>query len=116
MLLFRGVKENPRTLLRVAVLVLAMRFVDVFWWIEPAFPHGGLAPFWLLDLAAFVAIGGVWMWSFIRCLKTTPLAPFHGPNECEPGGQPMPETTSRPCTTRGASGYEHRDVNVRADR
>jgi hypothetical protein len=85
-LLFRGAKENPRSLLRVAVLVLAMRFVDVLWWIEPAFPRRGFAPFWLMDIAAFVAIGGVWMWSFVRVLRRSSLVPLHASNQCEPGG------------------------------
>jgi len=85
-LIFRGAKENPKVLLGVAALVLGMRFVDVFWWIEPAFPHVGLPLFWLLDVAAFVAIGGVWSWWFLGRLKHVSLVPIYGANLCEAGG------------------------------
>jgi hypothetical protein len=84
MLLFRDVKENRKTLLGVALGVLVMRFVDVLWWVEPAFPRDGTATFWLLDVSAFVALGGVWVWSFIAGLQRMSLAPVHGSNECEP--------------------------------
>lgn len=82
-LLFRDVKESGPYLLAVALGVLLMRFVDAVWWIEAAFPHDGSAFFWLLDVAAFVGIGGIWVWWFSRGLRRASLEPFHGPNECE---------------------------------
>lgn len=81
-LLFRDVKETGSALLAVAVGVLAMRFVDVLWWVEPAFPHDGVAAYWLLDVAAFVALGGVWGWWFAGRLRRVSLEPVHGPNQC----------------------------------
>jgi hypothetical protein len=83
LLLFRGVKDNPAPLFWTAVGVLVMRFVDVLWWVEPAFPHGGPGFYWLLDVAAFFALGGVWVWWFARLLRQTSLEPVHGPNQCE---------------------------------
>ena len=83
-LLFRDVKESGPGLLAVALGVLLMRFVDVLWWVEPAFPHGGAPFFWLLDAAAFAALGGVWVWWFARGLRRVSLEPLHGANECEP--------------------------------
>jgi hypothetical protein len=82
-LLFRDVKESGPYLLAVALGVLLMRFVDVLWWIEAAFPHDGSAFFWLLDVAAFVGVGGLWVWWFSRGLRQSSLELFHGPNECE---------------------------------
>jgi hypothetical protein len=41
LLLFREIKENPRGLAAVAVLVLVMRFLDVFWWVEGPDCHRG---------------------------------------------------------------------------
>jgi hypothetical protein len=82
-LLFRDVKESGPYLLAVALGVLLMRFVDVLWWIEAAFPHDGSAFFWLLDVAAFVSVGGLWVWWFSRGLRQSSLELFHGPNECE---------------------------------
>lgn len=86
LLLFRDVKDNGAALLAVALGVLVMRFVDAVWWVEPAFPHEGAAPYWLLDVSAFVALGGVWVWGFAAGLRRASLEPVHGPNECEPGG------------------------------
>ena len=83
-LLFRGVKDNGRALLWVALGVLVMRFVDGLWWVEPAFPHDGPGFYWLLDIAAFVAVGGVWAWWFVGRLRRASLEPVHGADQCEP--------------------------------
>src|SRR5205823_4398645 len=40
LLLSREIKQDPRRLAVVALLVLVMRYLDVFWWIEPAFSEG----------------------------------------------------------------------------
>jgi hypothetical protein len=86
MLLFRDVKDSGPALLWVALGVLLMRFVDALWWVEPAFPHDGPAPFWLLDVFAFVAVGGVWVWWFAGRLRRAPLEPLHGADQCEREG------------------------------
>src|SRR5262249_54611005 len=51
LLLSRDVKETPRSLAAVAVLVLGMRFLDVLWWVEAAF-EGGMSFYRLLDVTA----------------------------------------------------------------
>jgi hypothetical protein len=79
LLLQRDVKEKPRRLAAIAVLILVMRFVDLFWWVEPAYPHNGQYAFWLLDLAAWAAVGGVWVWVFLGKLGERPLLPLHDP-------------------------------------
>jgi hypothetical protein len=82
LLLSRDIKENPRSLAAVAVLVLAMRFLDVFWWVEAAFA-GGMSFYWLLDLAAVVGLGGIWVWWFVWQLRQRPLLPLHDPYQAE---------------------------------
>ncbi len=77
LLLQRGVKESPRRLARVAVLILVMRFLDIFWWVEPTYSHEGQYFYWLLDLAAWAAVGGVWVWLFLGQLRQRPLLPAH---------------------------------------
>jgi hypothetical protein len=79
LLLFRDIKQNPRTLLGVAGLLLVMRFVDVFWWIEPSYVHDRQYAFWLLDLAAMTAVGGVWLYLFLGLLQRRPLLPLRDP-------------------------------------
>ena len=78
LLLFRDVKENPRRLAGVATLILVMRFVDVLWWVEAAFP-GGMSFYWLLDVAALVGLGGIWVWCFLWQLGKRPQLPLHDP-------------------------------------
>ncbi len=79
LLLSRDIKENRRTLMLVAGLILVMRFLDLFWWIEPAYPHEGQYFFWLLDVGAVVGLGGLWLWWFVRQLQQRPLLPARGP-------------------------------------
>jgi hypothetical protein len=75
LLLLRGVKEDGPWLMAVAGWLLLVRFLDVFWWIEPAYPHDGQYLFWLLDVGAVVGVGGVWVWWFVSLLRRGPLLP-----------------------------------------
>jgi hypothetical protein len=79
LLLSRDIKEHRRTLMLVAGLILVMRFLDLFWWIEPAYPHEEQYFFWLLDVGAVVGLGGLWLWWFVRQLQQRPLLPARGP-------------------------------------
>jgi hypothetical protein len=82
LLLSREVKEDPRRLAAVALLILVMRYLDVFWWIEPAFSDG-VSFFVLVDLAALVGLGGIWIWHFLHQLGKLPLLPLHDPTLAE---------------------------------
>jgi hypothetical protein len=79
LLLMRDIKEHARRLAAVCVGLLAMRFLDFFWWVEPAVPHEGQYFFWLLDLSAWVAVGGVCVWWFLGQLRRRPLLPLNDP-------------------------------------
>ena len=83
LLLSRDVKHNRRTLLRVAVLLLVMRFVDLYWQVKPASPGGSVLEVplrWLwLDIAALAAVGGAWLAFFLWQLKKAPLLPVGDP-------------------------------------
>ncbi|MEZ4333612.1 MAG: hypothetical protein R3F35_17805 [Myxococcota bacterium] len=57
LLLSRDRKRRPVALARVALWLLAMHYVDVYWLVMPSTPRPAFAPSWL-DLAAFLAIGG----------------------------------------------------------
>jgi hypothetical protein len=83
-LLSHDVKRSRRALLQVAVLVVAMRAVDLYWLIMPAQPGAdglGWAPFvpsWT-DIVAPVGIGGIWLATFLGQLQQRPLLPTHDP-------------------------------------
>jgi hypothetical protein len=79
MLLSRSFKRNPHKLVWLAGWLLFMRFVDLFWYIEPNFHKnvlGGLSGYWL-DLVVPIAIGGLWLALFFRNLRTRPLLPAY---------------------------------------
>jgi hypothetical protein len=80
LLLSRDLKRNARTLGMVAAGVLIVRLVDLFWLVGPDIKgHGhGLSVHWM-DLAAAVALGGAWLWTFAGNLKDRPLLPLGEP-------------------------------------
>lgn len=73
LLLSRELKRSPRYLAAVAVGLLAMRWLDVLWLIEPAFEREGTFVPWL-DAAATAAIGGLWVAFFAWRMDRTPGA------------------------------------------
>ena len=79
MLLSRPFKRDPHRLVWLAGWLLVMRFLDLFWYIEPTFHKnvlGGLSGYWL-DLVVPVAIGGLCLALFFRNLRTRPLLPVY---------------------------------------
>jgi len=77
-LLFRPIKRNPRTLAAVAALLVAMRFIDVYWLVKPPFEPTGPTPS-LLDIFAVLGVGGVCLAVFIWQLTTHPLLVRYDP-------------------------------------
>lgn len=79
LLLSQDLKRQARMLTGVAVLLLVMHWIDLYWNVVPIFSPEDLALHWL-DLAAPIAIGGLWVWLFVRALRTRPLLPVNDPN------------------------------------
>jgi Ni/Fe-hydrogenase subunit HybB-like protein len=78
LLLARKNKEKAASLVRISLLVAVMCVVNMYWWIEAAYPDP-VGFYWLLDLAAVAAIGGIWTWCFIRQLGRASLLPTGDP-------------------------------------
>lgn len=79
LLLPASFKRNPNLLLKLAILILIMRAVDLIWTIAPAFSaHGHHGGPWaaLLTLVVMLGIGGIWLSLFIRQLRSRSLAPY----------------------------------------
>src|ERR1041385_1974865 len=75
-LLSRDIKRKPGKLVLVAILVLVMRSVDLLWMLAPAFQHR----MWILmDVAALIGFGGLWLACFTWQLGTRPLIPINDP-------------------------------------
>ena len=72
LLLSRDLKDNGKTLLAIAVLIFALRYVDVFWLVKPAFAPAGFNLSWL-DFAAPIGLGGIWLAGFLWLFERQPL-------------------------------------------
>jgi hypothetical protein len=84
-LLQQDFKRKARWLSTLAIFILLMRLVDMFYLIGPShrvapgtIEQGGFYVSWM-DLVAPVAIGGIWLWWFFGELLKRPIVPANDP-------------------------------------
>jgi hypothetical protein len=77
LLLSRDLKKHARRLSWMAAFLLVMRWLDYLWQIAPTH-HSEMAIHWL-DVAAPVAVGGLWVAAFAWLLRRHPLLPPRDP-------------------------------------
>jgi hypothetical protein len=87
LLLFRGLKRNPRTLAAVAALLVCAHILDVYWLAEPAFSPLGPVLDWVLPLI-WIGIGAVWLALVTDRLAAPPVRPGRGATAARDGGRP----------------------------
>ena len=80
-LLSRDLKRNQALLPKIAMWLLAMRCLDLYWWTRPEFTSNAIPSLW--DVATVLALGGLWLWFFARQLKREPLLPLGEPKLAE---------------------------------
>jgi hypothetical protein len=80
-LLSRPFKRNIRKLVWLAAWLIVMRFVDLFWIIEPNFSKTFTVT--IADIVVPVAIGGLWLAYFFWNLAALPLLPAYDPTAVE---------------------------------
>jgi hypothetical protein len=78
LLLARGNKRRRDVIASIAIWVLVMRYVNDYWLIAPAF-RSSILPH-LLDFAAVVGIGGLWLTVFFSELSKQTVVPLRDPN------------------------------------
>lgn len=84
-LLQQDFKRRPKLLASIAVFILVMRLVDMFYLIGPTprvDAHGAAPGAFILSWLDFVgpiAVGGIWLWYFFGQLKARPLVPVMDP-------------------------------------
>lgn len=82
-LLSRDIKRHSKRLAVIAVFILGMRIVDMFYHIAPSPSTTGHEPhlnaFWALYLVGPIAVGGIWLWAFFGQLQKRPLIPVMDP-------------------------------------
>lgn len=92
-LLSQSLKKNPKRLIWVCVWILAARLVEIFWIVEPPFRNvsassplatsTGFTVYWT-DAAAFIGLGGIWLYVFLGQLRRRPLLPLRDPRVMAP--------------------------------
>jgi len=80
-LLSRSFKRNIRKLVWLAAWLMLMRYLDLFWIIEPNFSQ--TFKFTVADVVVPIAIGGFWLAYFFRNLGALPLLPAYDPSAGE---------------------------------
>jgi hypothetical protein len=78
LLLARRRKQSPPALMRIAVWILILRWIDIYWLIMPAFSPRQFTFHWL-DVTVLLAMGGLWMAFFLHRLGSWPLLPVNDP-------------------------------------
>ena len=78
LLLSRVVKRSADILVKVAVGVLVVRLVDLFWLVAPEFHWNGIVVSWL-DVVLPVALFGLWLATFVWQLRGRAILPLHDP-------------------------------------
>ena len=78
LLLFRNVKRRAHALVIVALLVIVMRLVDMYWMVLPAFGGANAHLSWM-DVVLPFGMGGIWCAFFLWQLQLMPLLPVHDP-------------------------------------
>jgi hypothetical protein len=78
LLLQRDIKRRAGLLLKVALFMLVVRIVDVYWIVEPSFYGNKVQVHWT-DFVAPLAVGGLWLALFFWQLSSRPLVPLRDP-------------------------------------
>jgi hypothetical protein len=81
LLLSRDVKRTAGVVSKIAVWMIFMRLVDLYWMTRPEFTSRAM-PTWL-DVVVPVALIGLWLGFFAMNLKQRPLLPVGDPNLSE---------------------------------
>jgi hypothetical protein len=79
LLLSRSLKRVPKRLGALALVMLLMRWIDLYWQAEPAFHPDNRFYFHWLFPATLLAVGGIWLYAFCAELKKRPLLPVNDP-------------------------------------
>jgi len=76
--LSRSSKRNFAYLKYMALFILVMHWIDLYWLVMPTLHQAGIK-FCIFDFTALAGIGGIFMWLFWTQLSKHPLVPFGDP-------------------------------------
>ncbi len=79
LLLSRDLKRNFKLLASIAVFILCMRLVDLYWVVTPMFRKTGFGMSWM-DITIPMGLIGLWLSYFLWHLEKRPLMPANNPH------------------------------------
>jgi hypothetical protein len=94
-LLSRRVKRESTVLARLAVGILVMRLVDLFWLIAPDFHRQGVSVSWL-DILLPASLAAIWLGAVVWQLRGRAILPVHDPEFDETLGLIVDRSGERP--------------------
>ncbi|MEZ4819193.1 MAG: hypothetical protein R3A45_04565 [Bdellovibrionota bacterium] len=77
LLMSRLAKRNIKFLVIMAIWLLGMQWVDLYWLVMPNFHHHGIYISWI-DFAAWIMVSGFTIHFITRKLKKNALVPIKG--------------------------------------
>jgi uncharacterized sodium:solute symporter family permease YidK len=77
-LMSRWTKLRPWVMAAMAVWILVLHYIDLYWLVMPVLHHEGLQIHWM-DLACVFALVLLFLAVFMRQLRTQPLIPLGDP-------------------------------------
>jgi hypothetical protein len=95
LLLLRRMKRVPERIVKIALLILAARLIDLFWLIAPEFHTHGISVSWM-DIALPVTLISIWVGCFLWQLRGRPLLPVYDPQFEEALGPIIDRLGDRP--------------------
>ncbi len=78
LLLSRDLKRNFKLLAGIAIFILCIRCVDLYWIVAPDFRKASFGLSWM-DFTAPMGLIGIWLWYFLTQLEKRPLMPSQDP-------------------------------------
>ena len=79
LLLSRDLKRNFKLLASIAVFILCMRVVDLYWVVAPEFRKQSFGVSWM-DFTVPLGLIGIWLAYFLTNLEKRPLMPVNNPH------------------------------------
>ena len=95
LLLSRTVKREPQMIVKVAIGIMIVRLVDLFWLIAPEFHREGVWISWL-DILLPTSLFAIWLGCFVWQLRGRAILPLHDPEFDEALGRIIERAGERP--------------------
>ena len=95
LLLSRTVKREPQMIVKVAIGIMIVRLVDLFWLIAPEFHREGVWISWL-DILLPPSLFAIWLGCFIWQLRGRAILPVHDPEFDDALGRIIERAGERP--------------------